>query len=137
MKNGEDDCPSFMSVRFLLMYIMLGLVQILDLEISLEPTALVPLDWFLDFEITTDEIVICLEMRYFLLINMTGAKYHIIFIYVLWPQFLIKVILIFIELYWVVLCFNAKNKNYKFNVGFSSLNVKNGFVFSFNIMKDA
>ena len=68
---------------------------------------------------------------------MTGAKYHIIFIYVLSPQFLIKVILIFIELYWAVLCSNAKNKNYKFNVGFSSLNVKNGFVFSFNIMKDA
>lgn len=36
MKNGEDDWPSFMSVRFLLMSIMLGLVQILELEISHE-----------------------------------------------------------------------------------------------------
>ena len=79
-----------------------------------------------------DEIIICSEIRYFLLKNMTGAKYHIIFIYVLQPQCLIKGIYIFIKLNQAVLCFNAKNKNknYKFNLGFSSLNVKNGLVFS-------
>ena len=78
-----------------------------------------------------NEIVICSEIRYFLLKNMTSAKYHIIFIYVLQPQCLIKGIYIFIKLNQAVLCSNAKkNKNYKFNLGFSSLNVKNGFVFS-------
>ena len=77
-----------------------------------------------------DEIVICSKIRYFLLKNMTGAKYHIIFIYVLQPQCLIKGIYIFIKLNRAVLCFNAKKKNYKFNLGFSSLNVKNGLVFS-------
>ena len=55
--------------------------------------AVVPLDLYSDFEVTSDEIVICLEIRYFLLTNMSGAKYHIILIFVS-PQCSIKGILL-------------------------------------------